>query len=638
MRRTIACVIAAASFAWGGDTAGVAELDPMLVSATRSEIGRRDAPVIAYVVDSAAMSAVRAAHVSEALAYVPGIDIGGGTGVGLPSKRSITVNGLPSFHSIVLVDGHRLLSSHFHTGANIDIVPPSAIERIEIVKDASSALYGSDALGGVVNIITKRGTTTPALDLSFAGGGQQTLRGSLSLRGSSGPKLLHSVYAGWDQSEGLPITEGKRKDQLEFKQLSLLDRFDYLASSRVRVGGSVHYAGFMDLQSGSAFYNAWLLTPSVDFGVQATPHFTINGQAYYTRWDADLSNERNELASPELYVTYSGLPYNQLSAGGDFQWRNFARDGVLEQDQRLVGAFLQDQLTLLDNRIRVLGAVRVDYVDNTAPGSEDNGPEFSPRISAVVRPIDALSIRAGVGKGFRAPYVQDLYESRYHPSGGGIWRYGNSQLEPEHSIGTNGGIEWRLPAWLGVGVNGYYNSLTDMIALVRGTRDSAGVEVPRDTAYGTRRVPVWQRQNINDYRIGGFEGWLRIDTRHIGAYAGGSATWQESDDADAAEALLYPGRKVFATVSGRGSVAGSLEINGFAGVQYVFDRTAPGGVGSLSEYVNLEAGLGLVFKSRLEWFVKGSNLLGQEIDMFEDALWTAKGIPMWETGLKVKAF
>jgi len=600
----------------------------MVVTATRSATRLRDAPAISYVVDSVAIDRTMASRASDALGYVPGVDVECGTGVGLPSKKSISLNGLPSFHTVVLVDGHRLLSSHFHTGANVDIVPPGNIERIEVLKDASSAQYGSDALGGVVNIITKRGSQTPSLELEAAGGSCQSLRGGISLTGATTPKVFHSVYAGWDQSEGIPITEGRRKDMLGWKHLSLMDRFDFHVANNARLGASVHYAGFMDLQSGDLFYNGWLLTPGVDWGWDITPKLAVNGQFYYTRWNADISHERNELASPELWLSWSGLPYNRITLGGDFQWRSFARDGVLEQDQRLLGAFLQDELSVA-NWLRVLGALRLDYVDNTAEGSEDNGPRLSPKLSLLARPVDALGIRASVGSGFRAPSVQDLYESRYHSSGGGIWRYGNDALDPERSVGVNAGLDWHARSWLQAGVNGYYNDLSGMIALVR---------APRDTVYNGRTVPIWERRNVNDYRIGGFEVWTRASSRYVGLDIGATATWQDSDDPKAAEALLYPGHKLHAAVDGKAPLGKALELDGFVGVQYVFNRRAPTGDGALADYTRMESGLALTLLRKYELYVKATNLLAQEIEMYEDALWTLEGVPLVEAGVRLKVF
>jgi outer membrane receptor protein involved in Fe transport len=238
--------------------------------------------------------------------------------------------------------------------------------------------------------------------------------------------------------------------------------------------------------------------------------------------------------------------------------------------------------------------------------------------------------------------VQDLYESRYHSSGGGIWRYGNANLKPEFSRSLDAGVEWGPAAGLSIRGNGYYNRLADMITLVRGTRDSAGIAVPRDTMAlnGGKmvKVPVWERINIDSYRIGGFDGAVGWRFKYGGVEVGGSAVWHSSDDPRSADALQYPGQKVFGKLSGDVPVGLGITCNGFIGAQRVFNRHAPTGGGALRNYTNLEAGLGAVLMGKYEVYVKGRNLLGQEQDMYEDALWTIEGEPLFEGGVKVNVF
>jgi len=620
-------------------------LEKMVISATRRETRLKYAPAIAFVIDKNEMKKSMASRPSDALEYVPGLDIECGTGVGVPSKKNIAINGLPSFHNIVLVDGKRMLSSHFHTGANIDMVPAANIERIEIIKDASSSMYGSDALGGVINIITRKGTQEPRLEYEVSGGSRSTARTGVSLTGRTTDNILHSAFAGWEQSDGLPLVEGKRKEQLEFKQLTIMDKIDFLAGENGRIGTSIHYSRLFDMPISNTPFDAWLFTPGIDYDFAIGKHLTITGQNYYTQWYAEQptgqSPEKNELASPSLWVTYSRIPSNLITIGGEYVWRNFMRQGVLEHDQHFGGVFAQDEVTLL-NRLTILGAIRADYVKNTAPGADDNGPCVSPKLSLLYRPVDFLAVRAGAGAGFRAPYIQDLYESRYHPSGGGIWRYGNLDLKSETSRSANAGLDWDILSGLNLKINGYYNRLENMIALSRGTKDSSGVKVYRDTAVmvnsALKKVPVWERVNINSYRIGGFEGTIAYAVKYATLEIGGCATWHSSNDEKAADALQYPGQKAFGKLSGTAPIGQSFVCNGFIGVQRVFNRHASTGGGELDDYTNLEAGLGATFKGKVELYVKGKNLLGQKMEMYEDALWTIEGVPLFESGLRLKAF
>ncbi len=606
----------------------VYDLDKIIISAARRETRLKNTPGMSYVVDRGDLDVVHAHRASDAMGYVPGLDLEGGTGVGLPFKQNVSINGLPSFHNIVLVDGRRLLSSHFHTGTNIDMIPAENIERIEIIKDAASALYGSDALGGVINIITKKGTASPVTEVFGGGASRSTIRGGLSFRGKTNDILLHSTHATWEQSQGLPITEGMRKDDLDFKQLTLMERVDILAGSNARIGLSIDFAQHLDLPWRGNNYDSWLFTPGIDLSLDVNKNLHLSVFGYYSQWNADLAEEKNEIASPQIWLTYKGIPLNVITAGVEYAWRNFARTGVKEQDQHFAAAFVQDELSLFDEKVKLLGALRVDYVENTVSVAKDIGPRLSPRISALVRPVEALSIRAGAGMGFRAPFIQDLYESRFHPGGGGIWRYGNDSLVSEQATNFNAGVTVEPVGGLQFNINGYYNRLKDMIAVVN---------TGRDTVYGERSVQVMQRRNIHDFTIGGIDAFASYQGEYLGVEAGGNAVVQQSDDDEAKEALLYPGQKIYTRINGRYSFVNEVSLKGFAGVKHIMNRKAPEDI-ELDDYTDLEMGISIGYVSKYELFFKAKNLLAQQRQIYEDALWTVEGQPFFEGGIKVKAF
>ena len=143
------------------DSTGLPQLQKQIVCASLRETALMKTPAICDVIGEKEISAVSAVRVSDVLKYIPGMNVEQGTGSGSPFKKNVTINGMPNYYNLILVDGMRLLSSHTQTGVDIDMIPASAIERIEIIKDASSSLYGSDALGGVVNIVTKKGVIYP---------------------------------------------------------------------------------------------------------------------------------------------------------------------------------------------------------------------------------------------------------------------------------------------------------------------------------------------------------------------------------------------------------------------------------------------------------------------------------------------
>ncbi|OGJ87661.1 MAG: hypothetical protein A2268_04460 [Candidatus Raymondbacteria bacterium RifOxyA12_full_50_37] len=599
----------------------------IIVTATRRAEPLRNTPGIAYVLDEEALTATNAKTAADVFKYVPGLDLEAGTGVGTPSKQTVSMNGTPSFHTLVLLDGKRLLSSHFHTGTDVNLVPAGNIERIEVVKDAGSALYGSDALGGVINIITKKGGASPSLSVTGRIGTENTAAGDLSLTGPVNANLFHSLYTSWEKSDGLPIdTANSRSGQLNYKQLTISDRIDCRIGERGTIGASVHYVEENDLQWRGALYDSWLFMPGLDVSLKLKDDLSLASAVYYSQWNSDISNEKNTVGCPSLWLTYSGISRNVLIGGGEYAWRGFQRDGVKNNHQSLLAAFLQDEYAPF-SQLTLLGAARMDYVDNGANGSDNTGPVISPKLSVLYRPVKMLGVRAGAGHGFRAPTVQDLMESRYHPAGGGIWRYGSHSLKPEYSTNVNGGLELSLLKNLTLIGNGYLYRLTDMIALVSGERD---------TVYQGRNVPVIERKNINDYTIRSAEFFVHYRMKPLVFEAGASGSWQKSDDTDGEDVLFYPGRnafgKLYADIEWR-----ALSLSPYAGLSACFGRKSPGG-DELRNYKNLQAGLTLSFAKRYELFVNGVNLLCQEMDVYEDALYTIKGESRVDGGFRVKVY
>lgn len=597
----------------------------IIVTATRREALLKNTPGIAYVVGKEQISALNARTAADVFKFVPGLDLEAGTGVGTPAKQTVSLNGTPSFHTLVLVDGKRLLSSHFHTGTDITLVPAGNIERIEVVKDAGSALYGSDAIGGVVNLITRKGGPSPAMSFTARRGTENTSGADLSVTGPLNKAVTHSLFTSWERSDGLPIlSANSRSGQLGYTQLVLMDRIDCIINEKADFGVSLHYVEHQDLvQKGIGNYDDWLFSPGLTFNARLTENLSLSSAAYYSQWNADLSDEKHVIGAPSLWLTWSGHTKHLVMAGGEYNWRSLQRTGVERNSQRSGAAFLQDEYTPF-GALKLLGAARMDYVDNGDNGSEDAGPVISPKISALYRPVDWMGIRAGVGRGFRAPSVQDLLESRYHAAGGGIWRYGSRSLTPEYSTNINGGVEVSPLKDLTLIGNGYFYRLTDMIALVGGGRD---------TVYKGKAYPVIERKNINNYNIQSVEVLANYRWNFLSLETGMCASWQKSDDPDGEEVLSYPGRNAF------GKLAADLTFKRFAfkpytGLNAVFSRKSPGG-GDLGNYQNLQAGLSINYLRTFEIYVNGVNLLGEEMEVYEDALYTIEGQTRVEGGVRV---
>ncbi len=153
IRAAVAAMMLSLAIADVAAAADAAPGDLLIVTATRTEIPLGDAIVPVTVITREDIELSLAADLAELLRFEAGIDIGRNGGPGQAS--SIFLRGTESNHTLVLIDGVRINPGTLG-GAAIQHISPEIIERVEIVKGARSALFGTDAIGGVINIITRR--------------------------------------------------------------------------------------------------------------------------------------------------------------------------------------------------------------------------------------------------------------------------------------------------------------------------------------------------------------------------------------------------------------------------------------------------------------------------------------------------
>ncbi|MBN2543979.1 TonB-dependent receptor [bacterium] len=614
--------------------------DKVVVTATRHSSLLEDVPEITFVIPEREIEMVSPQDISEVITYVPGVSIEGGTGSGQPFKRNVSIDGLPSQYCMVLLNGARVVSSHYHTGANVNVIPPENIERIELVKGAASAQYGSDGMGGVLNIISKTGTENPELLYTSYGGSQNTFHTSLSLRGSINDRVKHSIFSSWEQSDGVPIIEPVfRLGQFDYTLFHLMDKIDAYITENLSLGAQMFYLASSYPYKGDSPYDSWLITPKLDLEYNMTEDLNIKPSFYYTKWNSERNSEINEIAEPELSVGFGGLKNNYLLFGGEFSYRNFRRTSVTEEDQQAFGLFLQDEWQLLDN-LSLLAALRFDKVENI-------DGVFTPKLTAMYEPVNILKLRASVGQGFRAPSIQDLYETLY--GHGTHIRAGNPDLEPEYSTGITGSVEVEPLTSLSIMLNGYYTSLADMITPI-----DHGLESPFDY-FTPEEIPSWdpedttlyyiyRRENIHKAAVYGGEFKLLWNfVKNL--YLEGSLNYTYNENKDTGESLPYfPGSTVSAKVYGNQSLNKWLNIGGFLGVNAVsgrkiwkYQHDGQQQV-ELDDYQKLDAGMNITFNDRYQVFGTVDNLLGQEIHSYEDVEMRIEGKPLYYAGIRIKAF
>ena len=188
--------------------AGSPALEPVIVTATRTESPAGEVLASVDLVLRDDLVRTPAADLGDALRFVPGVEVArlGGPG----QQTSLFLRGTESNHVLVLVDGLRMNPGTIGTAA-IQNVAPEFVERVEVVKGPRSTLYGSDAIGGVINIITRRGADQA--DSVQAGYGDYDTQSASFSAGIGGERAEASIAASWLDSAGFPTRTGDDTDR-----------------------------------------------------------------------------------------------------------------------------------------------------------------------------------------------------------------------------------------------------------------------------------------------------------------------------------------------------------------------------------------------------------------------------------------
>ena len=381
----------------------VEQKDTIVVTATRTEIPVNDAIVPVTVITRDQIEQSLATDLAELLRFEAGIDIGRNGGPG--QATSVFLRGTESNHTLVLVDGVRINPGTIG-GAAIQNVAPELIDQIEIVKGARSSLFGTDAIGGVINIIMRRSTNSYA-EGSVGGGSFNTSSGFVS-GGSRSENGEFGVSLNWQESDGFPVRTGSDLDR-GYENLSANFYFrrqigdNDVSIRHWQAEGTVEYLDFFLNPLDQDFRNAStaieLLTPvgdraqsklllshTVDDIVQNQSDDFVESRRASLDWQYSYAIGNHTLVGGLYFVDETAAA---LSFGTGFQ-----------EDTAVKAVFVEDQWS--SGRHQTLLAARL--TDHESFGQETTwNAEYAFDLS------DGLTLNAGIGHAFRAPDASDRY-------------------------------------------------------------------------------------------------------------------------------------------------------------------------------------------------------------------------------------
>jgi vitamin B12 transporter len=463
------------------------ETQEVVVSATKLEIPTREVGSDITVITSDQIEKMQKTFVVDILKTAPALDVNQSGGPG--SAASIFIRGAKSEHTLVIIDGVEM-NDPTTPGRTFNFAHLSVddIERIEILRGPQSTLYGSDAIGGVINIITKRGSGKPHGSASIEGGSYGTYNGSAG--GSGGNEWMHYTagFSHWNTdgisaaSENEGNTErDKYKNTTVYGTLGLVpaDNFDLDFTLRFIDADS---DGDIGAGAGSDDPNYITMSQQLLFRTQGRLYlfndiWEQTAGFSFANHDLNAHNDPND-NNPETPDTFLRSSYNGKVLKFDWQNNFYIHDtntatfGIeTEEDRgvssyyedtgsewgpyindfenktaRTTGYYLQDQIKLWNSWFTTVG-VRFDDHDTF-------GTETTYRFAtAYLVHRTGTKIKATYGTGFKAPTLIQLYS---------YW--GNEDLNPEESTGWDFGLEQSLlENRASVGATYFYNEIDDLI-------------------------------------------------------------------------------------------------------------------------------------------------------------------------------
>jgi outer membrane receptor for ferrienterochelin and colicin len=590
-----------------------------------------ETPEVVTIITKKEIEQINPYNLSDLLKHVNGVSIETGTGSGLPNRGIISMDGFPANYTLVFVDGVQLLTDHIQSGQNIDLIPVENIERIEIIKGASSAQYGSNAMSGVVNIITKRCSNNSEVGIYATAGSYNSYNAGMGTQTKISDKVGTSLFFNWEKSDGAPIKAPvNRIGKLNYEQANLMGSVDIGFSSKINSSLSFNLASNkMQWTDGSK--RSWLITTGLNTKFDLPRNFAIVLKIPYSQWNSEQNLENIVLAQPQVFATWTYKDRNILTAGADYSYSTFTRTAVGNHKQSNIGGFIQDDFRIIKD-FTVSGAVRADKTDNL-------NIVISSRLSFVYLPFKVLGFRGSVGRAFHAPSAQEQFEVGYG-HGGTALRFGNPDLKPEYSTTYNLAAEINPIENIQIVFSGFYSNIDNMIVPIYAGKWS--VDTTKD---------MWVRQNIYKALIYGaelttrlsfFKGKLMVD-------AGYTYNFNRNEDT---ETILpyYPGSTLNGRINFNSKIGKNVIFNIFTSVNAAFNRSAwswkpaPGSsfdnlnglVTTLKNYQLLNAGFSITLFKNYEFFLNANNILGQEIENLDDAYTVFCGLTSFNGGFKIK--
>ncbi|MBO5679274.1 MAG: TonB-dependent receptor [Bacteroidaceae bacterium] len=493
-------------------------VDEVVVSASRNEMSRRDAPVVVNVLSPILFETVNSTDLAKSLNFQSGLRVENNCqNCGFPQVR---INGLDGPYSQILINSRPIISA-LGGVYGLEQIPVNMIDRVEVVRGGGSALFGANAVGGTINIITKdpvNNSFQVASTLSNLGGKswEQYMGANVSLVGK-------------DNSYGIALYQSYRNrnpydhDGDSFSELGLLNmntfgfrsyyrptqfsrlNMEYHTTNELRRGGNKfdlqpHQTDITEqtkhiINSGGVSYDHFWDEYKHKLSVYASVQHTDRDSYYGAQRDTAAYGKTNDLTwvSGAMYVgNYDRFLFAPSVFTGGVEYQHNALHDVMvgyqrdmQQDVRIASSFVQNEWKLQE--FTLLAGGRIDNHNLI------QRPILSPRVNLLYKPKDSFQARVTYSTGFRAPqaYDEDLHVTAV--GGEGVLIKLAEGLREERSNSFSGSVDYTTTFghWqANLLVEGFYTGLSDVFIL-------------EDVGYDANGYAIKERRNGNGARVYG---------------------------------------------------------------------------------------------------------------------------------------
>ncbi len=529
------------------------QTEQIVVTASKRQQSLQEVPVSISVLDAAAIEQRNALTIDDALRYIPGVNM---TGFQVNIRGSSGYSRGAGSRVLMLLDGIPFLAGD--TGElNFESIPVGQVDRIEVVKGASSALYGSSALGGVINIITKPiPEVSETIVRAYTGLYNEPSYGQW--KWSDHPRFYNGQSVSYAHSSGdlgVALFLSRQFDD-GYRQNDYRRRYNFYMKTKQDFSSSNSLTlnfGLLYQFGGQFLYWRTLDSALIPTAIQQTDNvksmryytsgmyngvladnllFTAKAIWYHNDWGFETIHQygRNESLSDMINIEGSstllldkvhtmtfGLNGNLDMIGADM-FGNHVGGGF--------AMYGQDEMKLSDMFTLTLGA-RFDW---QSVGLTEASGQLNPKAAVAFNPIAGTTVRASVGRGFRIPSVAEAFLSGEVSN---LATVPNKDLRPERSLSYEAGLSQMIGDWGTFDAAAFSTDYDDLI--------EAGLIVSGND------MPFIQWRNVTKARVQGFETTFKLGLFNGGLQYNFGYTYVYPEDRSKHDLLKYRPRHVFTT-------------------------------------------------------------------------------------------